>query len=306
VDLVKLVTGLTQSLVDAHEAKISHNDLKPTNIMFDSVRKKYVVIDYGLGQFQRIGGVRHPNFIGTPFYAPPEQHESRTFVTSDVYSAGVCMVEALTGVNPWREQASAEVVASGVLGAISESKRISFGEQQLDLVPEKWRPILKGMVDRDVRARFTAIQARDEWQKALGVHRTLEPVGPISNSSASTAKGFASGKIEYQSWSEIEKSISDKITQVGLDSFTLDVNTSAKMVVNFRVRRDESGAFELVCPTTARNGKMSKLGWAFNPVSEQFSRRFEADPSPHEVATRVSAALQIGFEVRLRDVGILM
>jgi hypothetical protein len=119
-------------------------------------------------------------------------------------------------------------------------------------------------------------------------------------------KGFESGKIEYQSWSEIENSISEKISQVGLDSFTLDVNTSAKMVVNFRVRRNESGAFELVCPTTARNGKMSKLGWSFNPVLEEFSRRFEPDPDSHEVAARVSAALQIGFEVKLRDVGILI
>jgi serine/threonine protein kinase len=306
VDLVKLVTGLTQALVDAHEAKISHNDLKPTNIMFDSVKKRYVVIDYGLGRFQKIGGVRHSMFMGTPFYAPPEQHGSRTYVTSDVYSAGVCIIEALTGTNPWRDRANSERAAAGIAGAISESQRVSAEDQQLEMVPAEWRAILRGMVDRDARARFTAIQARDEWQKALGVHRTLEPVGPTSQSSVATAKGFASGKIEYQSWSEIEKSISDRIAQVGLDSFTLDVNTSAKMVVNFRVRRDESGAFELVCPTTARNGKMAKLGWAFNPVSEQFSRRFEPDPSPHEVATRVSAALQIGFEVRLRDVGILI
>jgi serine/threonine protein kinase len=306
VDLVKLVTGLNQSLVDAHEAKISHNDLKPTNIMFDTLNKKYVIIDYGLGRFQRIKGVRHPRFMGTPFYAPPEQHEGRTYVTSDVFSAGVCIIEALTGINPWREKANSAVVAEGISGAISESHRVSAEVQQLEMVPIEWRFVLQGMVDRDVRARFTAIHARDEWQKALGVQRTLEPVGSNPNAPANKAKGFESGKIEYQSWSEIENSIAEKISQVGLNSFTLDVNTSAKMVVNFRVRRDEGGSLEIVCPTTARNSKMSTLGWSFNPALEQFSRRFETDPSPHEVATRVSAALQIGFEVKLRDVGILI
>jgi hypothetical protein len=227
-------------------------------------------------------------------------------VTSDVFSAGVCIIEAMIGINPWRELADKGKLAAGAPGAVAESKRVSTIEMELELVPHEWRHILLGMVDRDARARFTAIQARDEWQKALGVHRSLEPIAPTTQLPETFSNQFESGKIEYQSWREIEAAIAEKIGRVGLDKFTLDVNTRAKMIVNFRTRRDESSAFQIYCPTTARNAKMAKLGWQFDPSREEFTRSYELDPVAHEVASLVSAALQIGFEVKLRDVGILI
>jgi serine/threonine protein kinase len=273
--------------------------------MYDQVRERYVVIDFGLGRFQRILGVRHRDFIGTPFYAPQEQHFGQTYVTSDVYSAAVSILEAATGVNPLRESADPAVLAQGVVGIISQSELTATQDVDLSRAPQSWRPILRGMLDRDPKSRFTAIQARDEWQKCLGVSRSLETLEPPSQQLEKPNDTFQSGKIEFESWREAERIIATKIELNGLSDFTLDVNTRMKMVVNFRVRNDD-GKLSLVCPTTARRGKMSRLGWMFNPRTELHSHTVAAGETPENVAQLISAALQIGFEIKLAEVGILI
>lgn len=303
--LSTLILNLTQALVDAHEAKISHNDLKPPNIMFDKRLSRYVVIDYGLGKFQRIGGVKHRAFQGTPFYVPQEQHFGQTFITSDVYSAGVCIVQAITGTNPWRDAADPEILATGIGGIISESARTATMVMDLGDVPNEWLSVLHGMLDRDPKARFSAIQARDEWQKVLGATRSLEAVDVSTAQADKPDDAFQSGKIEFDSWLEVERSIAEKIDRVGLENFTLDVNTSRKMVVNFRVRPIDGG-FQLYCPTTAKRVMMSRLGWASNPRTEEHTRSVANATPSAVVAKDISSALQIGFEVKLSEVGILI
>ena len=223
---------------------------------------------------------------------------------SDVYSAGVVLLEAITGSNRLRDEASSVVISSGVHGLIAESERIATSPVPLDRIDRRFGKVLAGMLDRDPIARFTAIQARHEWEIALGIPQTQTSI-PTPPATPPGLEGFASGKIQFDSWREIDRTIIDRVELAGFERFSLDVNTSSKMVVNFRVER-LADILVLACPATANRSNMRSLGWRFDAPNEAHSKRFDESYPSEMFARDITAALQIGFGIRLAEVGLLI
>jgi serine/threonine protein kinase len=83
---------------------IIFRDLKPTNVM---VRENghVVLIDFGIARFFKEGQAQDTVFLGSPGYAPPEQHgTSQTNPRSDLYSLGATLHCCLTGRDPFHAQ----------------------------------------------------------------------------------------------------------------------------------------------------------------------------------------------------------
>jgi serine/threonine protein kinase len=83
---------------------IIFRDLKPTNVM---VRENghVVLIDFGIARFFKEGQAQDTVFLGSPGYAPPEQHgTSQTNARSDLYSLGATLHCCLTGRDPFLAQ----------------------------------------------------------------------------------------------------------------------------------------------------------------------------------------------------------
>lgn len=80
---------------------IIFRDLKPTNVMVKE-NGHVMLIDFGIARFFKEGQAQDTVFLGSPGYAPPEQHgTSQTNPRSDLYSLGATLHCCLTGRDPF-------------------------------------------------------------------------------------------------------------------------------------------------------------------------------------------------------------
>ncbi|TPW20604.1 MAG: protein kinase, partial [Elusimicrobia bacterium] len=93
---------VSQALDYAHAQKIVHRDLKPANVMVDA-RGVAKVMDFGIAHQAQLtlAKVTHTDRAGTPAYMAPEQELGTASRVADVFAAGVCLYEMLTGRLPY-------------------------------------------------------------------------------------------------------------------------------------------------------------------------------------------------------------
>lgn len=98
----------------AHVKKVIHRDIKPHNLLIsDSGDVK--LIDFGIAsqKNENVQGLTQPGtVIGTPAYMSPEQFSSSQEISyqSDIYSLGVVFYEMLTGIRPYKNEFSSDVI----------------------------------------------------------------------------------------------------------------------------------------------------------------------------------------------------
>jgi serine/threonine-protein kinase len=101
-EVVDIIAQVADGLWFAHQQGIVHRDVKPSNIM---------VLHGGMAKITDFGIARLPNsavktmtgmILGSPRYMSPEQVIGKSIdARSDIFSLGVVLYEALTGVAPF-------------------------------------------------------------------------------------------------------------------------------------------------------------------------------------------------------------
>jgi len=151
----RIFSQLVSSVVHIHSCAISHHDLKPTNIMYDSTTSTLKLIDFGYSV--EICSEKIDFNLGTPLYAAPEvllgePHDPRG---ADVWGLGMVLYEMLTGKNPWQKAKNLEELVDLVM-----TKSIYYPST----LPSRWVELTERLLTLYPEDRITL----PELQQALG------------------------------------------------------------------------------------------------------------------------------------------
>ncbi len=126
LETLDIASQICSALAAAHEAGVVHRDIKPENVMIrrDGILK---VLDFGIA---KLTGAREKatsrdaetltlletepgTILGTTAYMSPEQTRGRDVdERSDIWSVGVLLYEMVTGLLPFQQETSSDVVAA--------------------------------------------------------------------------------------------------------------------------------------------------------------------------------------------------
>jgi serine/threonine protein kinase len=164
--------GIARALHAAHEAGITHRDIKPGNIMIQPDGNP-IILDFGLARDDEgteMSLTRTGDFFGTPGYMSPEQlsaHRIRLDERTDIFSLGVALFEVLASRRPF-EAATRE----GVYQAILTKDPPDIRRFNAD-VPRDLKIVLETALEKDRDRRY---QTAEEFAEELRRVREFEPI----------------------------------------------------------------------------------------------------------------------------------
>lgn len=157
-----------QALSVAHGQDIIHRDIKPQNIMMQP-DGNIKVMDFGIARAKNSLKSKTASVLGTAHYISPEQAQGKELsATSDIYSLGIVLYEAVTGKLPFDGPDSVSVATKQV-----NELPVPPHEIKPDIDPALENIIMRAM-EKDPARRFLTA---NDMKQALNNYIT----GRVSN-----------------------------------------------------------------------------------------------------------------------------
>jgi Tol biopolymer transport system component/predicted Ser/Thr protein kinase len=170
--IFKLATPLADAISAAHQAGITHRDLKPGNIMVTG-EGRVKVLDFGLAKLRELApaaGVSmlptqqltgEGRIVGTVAYMSPEQAEGKPVDgRSDIFSLGILLYEMSTGERPFKGDTSVSIISSIIKDTPVSATAVNRA------LPSDLARIIRHCLAKDPGRRFqTAADLRNELEE---------------------------------------------------------------------------------------------------------------------------------------------
>ena len=112
-ECIRISKSMLRALTVAHSHGVIHGDIKPANIMYDTVNDTYILTDFGAAFSERSERPADNVIVGTPAYMSPEQLEGKKLDgRSDLFSLAVTLYHLLTGYQPFAGETLPELKRS--------------------------------------------------------------------------------------------------------------------------------------------------------------------------------------------------
>lgn len=185
--IAQILLPICQVLTKAHGLGIIHRDIKPQNIFLHRDRhgEWIKVLDFGIAKIvgeaalnQRL--TQEGSLVGTPIYMAPERLLDLPYNgSSDIYSLGVIIYEALTGRKPFATGADSDLLQ--IIQLDQRRRPPSLVELHPGLPPTIDR-LVQETLDSDPAGRPSAAQLAARFLDALGMDPEPLPMNPTSPS----------------------------------------------------------------------------------------------------------------------------
>jgi serine/threonine protein kinase len=161
-EAVELVVTVAEALHHAHKQGLVHRDVKPGNILIDTISKPYLT-DFGMAMNETEFG-NGPPYAGTPAYMSPEQARGdghRVDGRSDIFSLGIVLYELLTGRRPFRAESREELLEQVINLEARPPRQID------DTIPQELEQVcLKALHKRPSDRYTTAKDLADDLRRS--------------------------------------------------------------------------------------------------------------------------------------------
>ncbi|XP_058183340.1 phosphoenolpyruvate carboxylase kinase 1-like [Rhododendron vialii] len=153
-----ILHSLISAIAYCHRLGISHRDIKPDNILFDS-HNELKLADFGSADMFREGAAPMSGVVGTPYYVAPEVLSGGDYNEKvDVWSAGVVLYVMLSGFVPFCGETAEETFEAVVRG------NLRFPTRVFRAVSNEAKDLLRKMICKDASRRLSAEQVlRHPW-----------------------------------------------------------------------------------------------------------------------------------------------
>ncbi len=174
----KILRDVADALAYAHDRGVVHRDIKPDNILLDSMTGRPMVTDFGIARAMDSTGDSRLTAtgmaIGTPAYMSPEQAAGEREIDgrSDLYSLGILGYQMLTGEPPF----TATSTPAMLVKHISE-RPVPVQQRRADVPTDLARSVMM-LLEKDPINRFPnagALVAALDTRESPGVREASSP-----------------------------------------------------------------------------------------------------------------------------------
>ncbi len=141
----------------AHQHKIIHRDVKPSNFLFDATGEIFLS-DFGIAKAKGFTDDEGSWLVGTPAYMSPEQVLGNTVDgRADIYALGIVLYRLLTGQLPFSNSSVTALINAHVEMPIPDIRSIKHN------IPSVWQEVVGKAMAKDPNDRYATASefARD-------------------------------------------------------------------------------------------------------------------------------------------------